>query len=307
MDFSGTLSTRDFAWAVVRRVVLLIAASLFLPVLLFAGVLLAPFLLRIVPHYKPVVHLIFCLSFLGITARRLRDAGLPSWPAFAIVGVFLGDIRYATSFGLPEGIYQAGGSLFGWPSGYLSGLACCAALSLLPAHGGADASLARPRRIFEWAIAIAAGLGVEKLADWAAIRFFARAYLAVVENIAHAQVILIGLLQPALIVAPCALAIIAFSAWQRAGVPGRSSPLYYIVCGLTAVLAVGTLVVTVEAIQNWLWLAARTKGPHVTVFTATTVAYFQLARMLSALLLPYILALMQDSTSWGGSRHASAQ
>lgn len=151
MYFAGTLSARDFSWAVVNRIIALIVVTVAFPYLLLLILVGGGWGLLVAMVARPAIYVAFCLSFIPITLRRMRDAGLPAWQAYAIVFVLLGDVTFGMSLGGPPALALPTGLVWlWWPSYLLSGLACLAALSLLPTGAqrrrGSEAPAAPVRR-----------------------------------------------------------------------------------------------------------------------------------------------------------------
>ena len=81
---------------------------------------------------KPMIYLAYVLSFLGLAARRLRDASLPAALAFGLFVLMLSDLQWGIVMGAPWSVGFATGYGGGLPLSLMAGLACVGALSLLP-------------------------------------------------------------------------------------------------------------------------------------------------------------------------------
>jgi uncharacterized membrane protein YhaH (DUF805 family) len=108
MRFRGTLSCQEYAWAAGLRIAMFAAFTVAFPVLLSAFISLGTdvrgagafaFVVAIV--VKPTAYLVFVLSLLGISVRRLRAAGLPVALAAIIVLLMLGNTAFAVVFAAP--------------------------------------------------------------------------------------------------------------------------------------------------------------------------------------------------------------
>ena len=89
---------------------------------------------------KPAIYIVFVLSFIGITMRRLRDAGIPVWIVVALPLLFLADLSFAMAFGAPWTVgFVMGMPGLMLPKFMLTALACIVFLSVVPgSDGGMD-------------------------------------------------------------------------------------------------------------------------------------------------------------------------
>ncbi len=84
-------------------------------------------------YLKPLIYLIFCLSFLRLTARRAATLGMSAWYGLTFVIVLLGDIGFATVFGSHWSVAFTMGVLrLPMPWLLLAGLCAVLTLCLLP-------------------------------------------------------------------------------------------------------------------------------------------------------------------------------
>ncbi|MEZ5907320.1 MAG: DUF805 domain-containing protein [Hyphomicrobiaceae bacterium] len=109
--FRGVLSRRDYAIAALIRIAVFLAVTFAFPFLLKTfvystncrgvGGACGALALVVAIYLKPIIYLVFVYSWLGITVRRLRDAGLPVALVGVLVVLFWADAAFAVVFGSP--------------------------------------------------------------------------------------------------------------------------------------------------------------------------------------------------------------
>src|SRR5262245_59979910 len=224
--FAGTLGRKGFCLAAGLRIGLFLASVVAFP--FFLMVLAAGTDCRRVgacgaiatigaAAYKPLVFAIFAFSFVGISMRRARDAGVLGWIGLFVPLLFAADQAFFVVAGIP---WSFGTGVLHLPvPRYASlALACTAVLCALPSRRD-DPVSRNPFGHVGWA---AFGLGVFVAAH---------AILMVIAGVP--EVLLIApMLWPASIFVPYAMvalvALLAWIAWrERAHVavePARSTP-----------------------------------------------------------------------------------
>jgi uncharacterized membrane protein YhaH (DUF805 family) len=143
--FSGTMSRRAYALHCAVRVVIFVAVTIAFPFALRLFVknsgckidtcgalsLFVSFLA------KPSIYFLFVLSLIGITMRRLRDAGIPLWLVVVIPLLLLADLGFAMAFGAPWSVAFVMGILGPiLPKFMLTAFACMIFLCLIPPTDG---------------------------------------------------------------------------------------------------------------------------------------------------------------------------
>jgi len=140
--FTGYLNQRRFAYAAGFRIGLFIASVLAFPFALYGLAILTD--CRSVGGacgavglvgamaFKPLVAYLFVFSFLGISLRRSRDAGLPAWIGLVIPLLLAADLNNLMVIGAPWSLAFSQGIGTSWPRFAVQALACIFILCLLP-------------------------------------------------------------------------------------------------------------------------------------------------------------------------------
>ncbi|WP_271894212.1 hypothetical protein [Candidatus Phyllobacterium onerii] len=142
--FTGYLNQRRFAYAAGLRIGLFVASILAFPFALYGlkfltncrsvdGTCGAVGLVGAMA-FKPLVAYLFVLSFLGISLRRSRDAGLPAWIGLAIPLLLAADLNNLIVIGAPWSLAFSQGIGTSWPRFAVQALACIFILCLLPSR-----------------------------------------------------------------------------------------------------------------------------------------------------------------------------
>jgi uncharacterized membrane protein YhaH (DUF805 family) len=173
--FSGKLSRGAYARGAAIRIGLFVAVTLAYPFVLMTIVkgshcgndTCGALSLVISLVAKPAIHLVFILSFIGITMRRVRDIGLPVALAAIVPVLMLGDLTAATAFGAPWSVGFVLGGMAQAPRHLLMALVCIGFLCFARSGDGPDAD--RGQR---WGMAGALAFGIVTTASiFAALNF----------------------------------------------------------------------------------------------------------------------------------------
>lgn len=143
--FDGRLTRRPFLIAALIRLGLFAASIFGFPFLLLAilkwsnceaiGGACGAVGLVFSTAFKPLVFFLFIFSFLGISLRRARDAGLPALIGLCIPGLFAADHTYLIYAGAPWSFAFSSGVLFEtFPGFALLALVCVAIFSAIPSN-----------------------------------------------------------------------------------------------------------------------------------------------------------------------------
>lgn len=163
--FHGTLDRRRFLWASALRIGLFVASILGFPFLVRAvasatrcGVDTCGVVgLITAMAFKPLVFIIFVFSFVGISVRRARDAGVPGWTGLFVPLLFAFDHGFFLFAGASWAFAFSVGVLRIPPPWHtLLALACIAALCALPTRRDGPGA----RNPFGYAGLAAFGLGL---------------------------------------------------------------------------------------------------------------------------------------------------
>ncbi len=209
--------------------------------------------------FKPLAFVIFVFSFVGITTRRVRDAGVPGWVGLFIPLLLAADYTFLVFTGAPWSFgFSAGVLGIPVPRNLLLALVCIAILSMLPSRENEG------RNPFGYAGWAALGLGLYIAASIAlGIAAFVATTIAFGTPGAISSIVWIlklvggpGQLVPYATVA--LVAVLAWIAWQGRGHvmaaprpahtarPGRRLPMM-IVGVLAAVLTIVALQVSLPS------------------------------------------------------------
>jgi len=304
MRFSGTLPAREYAWAVVWRIGIFVGVTLLFPLALFIAVkstrcsidTCGAVALVYALLSKPIIYLIFALSFLPITVRRLRDAGLPLWYAAAIFVVLLADVRAGTAMGALWSVNFVLGFVKG-PSFMLSALVCMAALCLMGRDAG-GAPMQPWQRLLSIAFIVATMLALYAIAEFP-YRYFAGGRMTNLRPVLGAFYPFVQLPRLALVAAPALLAWMAVRSWRAEGAPGSRSPWFYLVC-LCSIEILASLIVGLTMAGNYLsFYLTGERYLTLTKESRVLLARFAAVKNLVVLLLPLFLALMQRAGGRG--------
>jgi uncharacterized membrane protein YhaH (DUF805 family) len=172
-SFYGRLGRKAFLWASGLRVALFVASIVGFPFFLQAIATLSN--CRSVggacgavglvgsAAYKPLVFALFVFSFVGLSMRRARDAGIPGWAGLLVPLLFLADQTFLVYAGTPWSFGFANGVLWMTPPRYtLLALVCIAALGALPSRAPSGGNPFGP---VGW-VAFALALFVGAFASW---------------------------------------------------------------------------------------------------------------------------------------------
>ncbi len=86
--------------------------------------------------FKPLVFVLFVLSFLGISVRRTRDAGIPAWVGLLVPALFAAEYKFLMVFGTSWAFAFSTGVLrLSFPIFAVLALVCIAVLCVLPPRG----------------------------------------------------------------------------------------------------------------------------------------------------------------------------
>lgn len=140
--FIGYVNQRHFAYAAGLRIGLFVGSVFAFPFLLNGLTILtdcrsvggACGALGLVGAmaFKPLVAYLFVFSFLGISLRRSRDAGLPAWIGLAAIPLLPADVNNLMVIGAPWSLAFSQGIGTSWPRFAVQALACVLILCLLP-------------------------------------------------------------------------------------------------------------------------------------------------------------------------------
>lgn len=162
--FAGELSRGAYARAAAIRIVAFVALTVALPLALNA-ILSATDCARntgacgaiaLVVYFflKPIIYLLFVLSFIRITVRRFRDLRLPAAIAIILPLLMLGDVMFGITMGAHWGVGFVLGAGPQWPRYLFAALVCIAFLCLVPADPTGE------ERAGRWGVAGAIALGI---------------------------------------------------------------------------------------------------------------------------------------------------
>jgi uncharacterized membrane protein YhaH (DUF805 family) len=245
---------------------------------------------------KPMIYVAYVFAFLGLSARRLSDAGLPTVLALGLIVLMLGDIQWSIVAGAPWSVAFATGFTGGFPRSLMAGLACIAALSMLPTMapgtgGGADRrTLGAPALILLALLLVVAVSSLVTLLTsmfgglltWS--RLLHSAPFSLIHTPAHFAVV----------ATPLVVAALCYREWVGMGRPGAGSPWAAAVAVCVAIIAVGSVAGTV--LDAWLaltqLLGLRGQWPTNVIFNWTA-----LAELLALLVLPWLLRSMPSAPS----------
>jgi uncharacterized membrane protein YhaH (DUF805 family) len=181
--FAGRLSRGRYARAAAIRIGLFVAATLAFPLLLYAiikssncggiGGACGALALVVSFYFKPPLYLIFVISFIGITVRRVRDVGLPVALAAAVPVLMLGDVMFGMTFGAPWSLAFSFGVVKKFPTYLIMALMCIGFLCVAPSSDEAASGEAGggERR---WGGAGALAFGIVVLSSLSALTALAR-------------------------------------------------------------------------------------------------------------------------------------
>jgi uncharacterized membrane protein YhaH (DUF805 family) len=139
--FSGTTSRRAYALHCAVRVAIFVAVTIAFPFVLRLVVknsgckidTCGAVSLFVSFFAKPAIYFLFVLSLIGVTIRRLRDAGIPVGLVAVIPVLLLADLGFAMAFGAPWSVGFAIGILGPiLPKFMLTAFACMVFLCLIP-------------------------------------------------------------------------------------------------------------------------------------------------------------------------------
>lgn len=226
--------------------------------------------------FKPLAFVLFVFSFVGISMRRARDAGVPSWIGLFIPLLFAADYTFLVFTGTPWGFgFSAGVLRIPVPYYTLLALGCIAVLSALPPR--ADLS-SNPFGYAGW-VALGLGIFVATFAAWGAALTLPGA-LPYLLPLARA-LRYVGWLLPYAMIA--LFAVLVWIAWQERGhvmaaprrpLPKASTGSRLATLVLVAVAAVLTIVALELSLPNEFALPIIVATQFATMVLPTFVIYF---------------------------------
>ncbi|WP_088347558.1 MULTISPECIES: DUF805 domain-containing protein [Rhodomicrobium] len=271
-EFYGSIGRRRFFWAATVRIGLFVASVAGFPFLLKALAIVtkcqsvggACGALGLVASvaFKPLAFALLVFSFIGISVRRARDAGLPGWAGLFVPLLLAADQGFLVLTGAPWSLAFISGAMGPQvPRFLLLGLACIAFLCALPARETASGnSFGAPG----W---IAFGL---------ALFIAAHATLVILASIpaAFPAVIALGkVLAPTLPLLPMAMIalviLLAWMAWRARGT-GRSGPAHPRATGPR--LPVRTLLALALLVTVGVFIAVHGPAWPIALLTQSTTA-----------------------------------
>lgn len=138
--FTGYLDRRGYLLAAMLRIGLFIASIFVFPFSLAllvnpksCGDACGALGLVAAMAYKPFVAYLFIFSMVGVSMRRARDAGLPSWSGLAVPLLLAADKAYLTLYGAPWSLAFSHGMMYPyWPRFVVEALCGITLLCILP-------------------------------------------------------------------------------------------------------------------------------------------------------------------------------
>lgn len=116
---------------------------------------------------KPTIYLLFVLSFIGITIRRVRDIGIPVVLAAIVPALMLGDLMFGFTFGAPWSLGFVLGGMAQAPRNLFMALVCIGFLCLARSQDEAGGEQ-------RWGMAGALAFGIVTLSSIFAVLSFCR-------------------------------------------------------------------------------------------------------------------------------------
>jgi uncharacterized membrane protein YhaH (DUF805 family) len=245
---------------------------------------------------KPMIYVAYVSSFLGLAMRRLRDAGLPVALALGLLVLMLGDVQWSIVAGAPWSVAFATGFTGGFPRSLMAGLACVAALSMLPAlvpgpGGDGRRTLSAPAVILLGLLMVVAIASLITLLTsmFGGMLAWSRLLNSGPFSLIHTPA------QLAVTAAPLVIAALCYREWVARGRPGAGSPWAAAVAVSVVVIAIGSVVGT--GLDTWVALAQllgiRGRWYADTVF----FNWMALAELLALFVLPLLLRFMPGAPS----------
>ncbi len=247
-------------------------------------------------YIKPMIYIAYVLSFLGLAWRRLRDAGLPSVLALGLFVLMLSDVQWGLVMGSPWSVGFATGFRGGFPRALMAGLACVAALSMLPAwgSGGSHAVAGEDGRrtlspaamgliVLMMIVAVASLITIATTMFGGMIVWYRLLYAGPFSFI-HQPASLAVAATPLLIVPLC------YREWLAMGRPGNGSPWAAAIAVCVAIIAVGSAVGVVLGAWTWVAQLLGIRGGWQTV--TAILNWTAMPELLALLVLPWLLRFL---------------
>ena len=246
---------------------------------------------------KPMIYVAYVFSFLGLAARRLRDAGLPAVLALGLIVLMLGDVQWSIVAGAPWSVAFATGFDGGLPRSLMASLACVAALSMLPALAPGADGVGDRRRLGTSALILIGLLMVVAVASlvtlltsmFGGLLTWSRLLNSGAFSLIHSPA------RPAVAATPLLIAALCYREWMAIGRPGAGSPWTAGVAVCVVVIVIGSAIGTV--FDGWVALAQALAIRGRWYATAAAFNWIALAELLALFVLPWLLRFMPGAPS----------
>ena len=247
-------------------------------------------------YIKPLIYLAYVLSFLGLAIRRLRDAGLPALLAFGLLVLMLGDIQWGMVASAPWSVAFVTGYGGGFPHALMAGLACVAALSMLPAWssetGGAERRALHPAVLvllgLLMVVAITSVVTVVTMMSGGLLPWMRLLY-------SGPFAILLAFGRVAVAATPLVIAILCIREWFAMGRPGVGSAWGGAMAVCVAAIAVGSVVAAF--LSGWTSMSMLLRIRGIWQVSAGLLNWTALPELLALLVLPWLLRFMPSAST----------
>ena len=293
--FSGLIDRDDFAAALGKRNLALLAATLSWPFILAAlmpltgcrGVGGACGAVGLVAslYLKPLIYLVFIAALIPICMKRCRDGGLSLWTVLPLMLVLFIGIGFWTVESAPWSVSFSLGAMGGVPPVVVAGFAALVFMCFVLSDA--------PPKHFEAFLVV---LGIVAIAPLLMSYLWIHSLMggarsvkaAPISTFFQATAMLAAYTSLLLEIAPFALAMMALREWKKSSLFDQQSFQKNVVLGLGLIVSLASVFCLAVSLTSSIAVLAKIKIPLLSILQATS--YARLAELLALLALPFAIS-----------------